>query len=397
MKRKHAGSALLLAAVLALSLLLGACGGKDGADGAQKDTVEQDQPGTDAAGEKDAALEEDGSAGTKKDAAGTEGEEGSQEENPGDGSDPSAAPITEYPVTVTDQLGREVVIEKEPQTIVSGYYISSSLLMALGQQDKLVGIEAKADKRPIYSLAAPKLLELPSVGTAKEFDLEGCAALSPDLVIVPAKLKETIPALEELGLTVLAVKPEDRQLFTELAQLLGVVTNTQGRAAALIANGEEELAELTRALEGIERPTVYLAGNSSFLSTAGEAMYQNSLITQAGGTNVAAELADTYWAEISYEQLLAWNPEYIILAAEADYTVESVLADEQLAECAAVKNGHVYQIPGQIEAWDSPVPGSVMGSLWLTSVLHPESYSPQQYQQAVTEFYEEYYGFVPEI
>ena len=102
---------------------------------------------------------------------------------------------------MTDQLGRQVVIEEEPQTIVSGYYISSSLLIALGQQDKLVGIEAKADSRPIYSLAAPELLELPSVGTAKEFDLEGCAALNPDLVILPAKLKETIPALEELGLT----------------------------------------------------------------------------------------------------------------------------------------------------------------------------------------------------
>ena len=53
----------------------------------------------------------------------------------------------------------------------------------------MVGIEAKADKRAIYKLAAPDLIELPSVGTAKEFDLEGCAALSPDLVILPLKVK----------------------------------------------------------------------------------------------------------------------------------------------------------------------------------------------------------------
>ena len=33
-------------------------------------------------------------------------------------------PAAAYPVTVTDQAGREVVIEEEPQRLVSGYYIS---------------------------------------------------------------------------------------------------------------------------------------------------------------------------------------------------------------------------------------------------------------------------------
>ena len=68
-------------------------------------------------------------------------------------------------------------------------------------QDELVGVEAKADKRTIYSLSAPELQSLPSIGTAKEFDLEGCAALTPDLVIVPAKLKDSIPQMEEQAIT----------------------------------------------------------------------------------------------------------------------------------------------------------------------------------------------------
>ena len=43
------------------------------------------------------------------------------------------------------------------------------------------------------------------------------------------------------------------------------------------------------------------------------------------GVNAAAELTDTYWVEISYEQLLAWDPDYILLASDAGYTVEDVL------------------------------------------------------------------------
>ena len=75
-------------------------------------------------------------------------------------------------VTLTDQAGREVTIENEPQKIVSGYYITTSLLIALDKQDSLVGIEAKADKRNIYSLAAPALIDLPNVGSAKDFNLD---------------------------------------------------------------------------------------------------------------------------------------------------------------------------------------------------------------------------------
>ena len=63
---------------------------------------------------------------------------------------------------------------------MSGYYISTSLLLALGLKDKVTGIEAKADKRSIYKLAAPEFLELPNVGTAKEFDLEPSASLLPE-------------------------------------------------------------------------------------------------------------------------------------------------------------------------------------------------------------------------
>ena len=63
-----------------------------------------------------------------------------------------------------------------------------------------------ASKRPIYSLSAPELIELPNVGSAKEFNLEGCIALKPDLVILPKKLKEAAATLSELGITVLLVE-----------------------------------------------------------------------------------------------------------------------------------------------------------------------------------------------
>lgn len=262
----------------------------------------------------------------------------------------SSQPESQYPVTLTDAAGREVTIEEEPEKLVSGYYITTSMLIALGQQDKLVGIEAKADSRPIYSLAAPELLELPNVGTAKQFDLEGCAAMEPDLVILPLKLKDSVPALEELGITVLTVNPEDLSLLEETITMLGKATGAQEEAQALLDENEETVSFLEETVGGLEKPTVYLGGNSSFLSTAGSKMYQNTLIEMGGGENVAASIEDDYWAEVSYEQILEWNPQVIVIVPEAEYTKDDVLSDPQLADVDAVKDQQVYEMPSSFEA-----------------------------------------------
>ncbi len=299
-----------------------------------------------------------------------------------------------YPVTVVDQAGREVVIEKEPQKLVSCYYITTSLLMALDLDEKMVGIEDNPDYRPIYALSNPKLLELPWVGTAKVLDLEACVALEPDLVILPLRLKDSAGTLEKLGIDVLLVNPESQELLDEMIRLVSVATNTEKNAEALQNFVDSQEKYLQDTLGNLANtPSVYLSGNSNFLSTAGHAMYQSDLIRLAGGTNVAENIEDTYWAEIDYEQLLTWNPDYIILASSAKYTIQDVLDNPNLAECSAVKKGNVYQFPNDAEAWDSPVPGSILGALWLGNILHPDKVSDAECDTLMDEYYETFYEF----
>lgn len=298
-----------------------------------------------------------------------------------------------YPVTITDQAGREVVIEKQPETLVSGYYISSSLLIALELDDKMVGIEAKAGKRPIYKLAAASLIDLPSVGSAKEFDLEGCAALNADLVILPLKLKDAAATLDELGIQTVLVNPESEDLFLEMVDIVATATNTVDRADELKAYINAQKDMLSSKLGGVEDKKVYIASSSSILSTAGNKMYQCDMIERAGGVNVAADIDDKYWVDVDYEQILAWNPDYIIIAAEAEYTEEDVLNDQVLAECSAVVNGNVYKLPSDAEAWDSPVPSGILGSVWVASKLHPEVISEEECGNIIEEFYEKFYDF----
>jgi iron complex transport system substrate-binding protein len=319
--------------------------------------------------------------------------------------------------TVVDQAGRTVAIDAPAQRIVSGYYISSSACIALGLADRLVGIEAKAASRPIYGLAKPQLLSLPDVGTSKEFNLEACIALEPDLVILPYRLRESADIMEELGVNAIVVDPESYEKLIEMVALIGEAAGAQERAQRLAAwiEGEREAIEDAReamedARDAIEekagqpapKPLVYIGGVSSYLTTASDNMFQAALIELAGGRNAASGIegsgasgsgaTGSGRAGVSSEQLLAMDPEAIVIPSEAAYGIDDITSDPMLESLAAVRGGKVFKMPGDFEAWDSPLPSCMLGAGWLLSVLHEGAYPMAALREDAAAFYREFYG-----
>ena len=311
-----------------------------------------------------------------------------------DTTQPPAPPETHpWPRTITDQAGRAVTIESPPQRIVSGFYISSSTIIALGAADRLVGIEARAGDRPIYALAAPELLELPSVGTARDFNLEACLELRPDLVVLPYRLRDIADILWEMGVPAILVNPESLQDLLGMIDLIRQATGAEDSAEHMKAWFEGAITQLNLKTAAIaERPVVYMCGTASWLTTTPRDMFQASLIDLAGGRNAAGDIEGSARIDISYEQLLVMNPEVIIIPPEAGFGVDDVMGDQPLAEIAAVRNGRVYKMPEAFEAWDSPIPSFILGAKWLLSVLHGDIYAIEDLKHDAAAFYREFYG-----
>lgn len=294
---------------------------------------------------------------------------------------------------LTDQAGRSVKIPAEVKRIVSGYYISTSACIALELDDRLAGIEAKADSRPIYRLAAPELLTLPNVGTAKEFDMEACIALEPDLVILPKRLKDVAETMSSMDIAVILVSPESTDELLEMIALIAEATGTSERAETVTARYTESVSSMEKLVQGVmERPAVYMGANHSHLSTAPGSMYQSELIERSGGKNVAAPLEGDNWTEVSYEQLLTFNPDYILIPSEAAYGREDVLKDAQLGKLAAVQKAQVFEMPDALEAWDAPTMSGALGMAWTVHVLHPELYPLEALQKDAAAYYADIYG-----
>lgn len=308
----------------------------------------------------------------------------------------SAAASEAAGITLTDQAGRTVTLEQPAESIVSCYYISTYATIALGLKDKIVGLENKADTRALYALAAPELPELTQVGTLKELNVEAVAALEPDLVIMPQKLIDNAQTLEDLGITVMIVNPETQEGLETMLTLIGEACGASDQAQALTDYNHTQLERAAEMTADLEKPSVCLLGNSSYLSVAPAAMYQNDLIEQAGDVNAAASIEEDYWADVSYETLLALAPEVLVIPSAASYTAEDVMNDPQLADLPAVQNGAVYTMPQGLDEWDSPTPSGILGVLWLTSVLHPEAYPFEEFTADAQAFYQTFYGFTPD-
>ncbi len=294
-------------------------------------------------------------------------------------------------IKIVDMAGREVVIDQPVQRIISGYYPSTSMVISLGLKDNLVGIEERAVKRPLYNLCAKNLLSLPGMGSAKSFDIERCLTLKPDMVVLPLRLLSCAPTLEKFGITVIFINPESLKKCLDALDILSRATKKEQRAKKIKDFTEKQIRKLSSLPKNGK--SVYLAGVTSLLNTSGSKMYQSNMITLAGGRNVAEKISDLHWAQISYEQLLAWNPEVIIIASDAKYSVDDVLKNHNLTNCSAVKLRQVYKMPNTVEAWDSPVVAGILGSLWLASRMYPKKITENYCDKAIKEFYKEFYEF----
>lgn len=305
----------------------------------------------------------------------------------------AASSETSAPITLTDQAGRTVSLTGPAQRVVSAYYLSTSLLIALGREDSVVGIEMKADTRQLYHRAAPHFLDLPAVGSGKGLNVEETAALNPDLVILPVKLADTTEQLDALGIPSLVIDPETMDGFFTAVNLIGRAVGAEDRAAALVDFHKSIMEDVSALCAELGyNPTVYIAG-SDFLSAAGGGMYQNDLIRVCGGVNAAAELPGGRWSDISAEELVAWDPDYIFLVSYAGYSLEDVRADARFAGLSALEDPEttLLSFPGPIEPWDYPTASSALGILWLAAQLHPGTVDRDTYVETAQTFFQDFF------
>lgn len=272
---------------------------------------------------------------------------------------------TTFPMTIKDSYDREIVIEKEPQRVVSIAPNITETVFALKDESKLVG-------RTDYCDYPSEVSKIESVGTIQEPSIEKIVELKPDLVIASTHFsKDTLTKLEELKIpTVVLYGEESFDGVYDTILDVGKILNSNQEAEALISDMKKKVEDVKKGIEGKDKPLVYyvISYGKSGDYTAGKNTFIGQLLEMAGAENAAADVTD--W-KYSLERLIEKNPDIMICPSVGGYK-QGLETTNGYKDLDAVKNKKLYEIDENIITRQGPRLAD--GLYELAKIIHPDAF-----------------------
>ncbi|WP_297549715.1 ABC transporter substrate-binding protein [Thermococcus sp.] len=270
-----------------------------------------------------------------------------------------------YPITIKDFANRTVTIKEEPKRVVSLAPSITEDLYYLGLLDRVVGVTG-------YEDWPPEVKKITSVGGYGAYaSLEKIAELKPDLIIADNAVfykKGFLESLEKIA-PVVIIAPQSIDQIPQAIELLGKIFNREDRAKEVIDEFNAKVNAIKELTKNQPKVKVFFVTWSKPLMTAGKNTFINDVITIAGGANIFNDTKG--WPQVSAEEVIARNPDVIILTPHCGMTIEE--AYKLFAGTNAVKEGHVYMIENENDLIH-PSPRIIKGIEIVAKLLHPDAF-----------------------
>ena len=323
----------------------------------------------------------------------------------------------EKKLTLVDNADRVVTVPRPIERIVATHPDVNRIIIALGECDKLVGISyyssiclcyhpgyAEGEKAELCAaeVCGGRLFELPQLCKYGAPNPEMAVSLKPDVIFGRSASADATQEKTGCPTVVISGSGFDFEKMCKMIDDMGVVLEKEEEAEELISFVEEKIAKLSTVTSQInenEKPKVYFAtrgygsaygGRWGFTSTTGRFDQLNI----AGGINVAEGIPES---SVSKEQIIAWNPDIIILAVLRPGTphhsgsVEDVLSDPDLETINAVKNERVYPTIYPY-CLGTPQDQNLAAAFYLAKLLHPEEFEDLDVEEEGNEIFERFLG-----
>lgn len=267
-----------------------------------------------------------------------------------------AAAVDDFPMTV-DSCGRQVVFDEQPERVLSVASVAAPLLAAAGSADKIVMRTFEAASFP--GEYGPQLADVPLIDPPeRELALEEIIAMEPDVVITYLGAGESASDLEAAGIKLLInrgycadAKGDFEDIFADI-ELFGRLLGTEDAAS-------KEVGELRKRVEAVQvqtadRPAgkravaLIFDRDGGALKAYGSSSTVDKQMAILGLSNVFGDV-DKRNFEPSVEEIIARDPQVIILLSQGDQTPESVRSllesRGELGNIAAVRNDDLVVLP----------------------------------------------------
>ena len=326
-------------------------------------------------------------------------------EEPTQSAEQDATQETAETREITDMAGRKVTVpaaENIESVFSAGPVAAIFLYMVV--PDKLLGWNYELNDVE-KSIILDKYQDLPNFGMGDAVNYEAVIAANPTIAINSGKINDAMVSdcdalSESLGIPVVAVDNElnnSAEAFRFMGELLGV----EDHAEELAQYAEQVFTDIN-ALSDIpeeKKVSVYFGNGEDSLETAPRGSQHAQILDAINAVNVAdLELGDGSRVQISAEQLLAWDPDVIVVNGEpkADKSgssaAEDILSNPDYASLKAVQDQKVYGTPNAPFSWvDRPAgPNRLIGMRWFSALIYPE-YIKCDINEEIHKFFDLFY------
>lgn len=241
-------------------------------------------------------------------------------------------------VSVVDDMGRSVQLERPAQRIVSLAPHITEMLYDAGAGERVVAAVS-------YSNYPPAARELPRIGSHDRFDIERILAYDPDLIVgwQSGNPDESLERLLELGVPMYLSEPRSLDSIADNLERLGKLAGTAEAATAAARRFRERYDRLRqRYSERAPLTVFYEIWNEPLMTVNGEHLI-SAVVRACGGRNVFADLP-TIAPRISVEAVLQRDPEVIIASGMDDRRPEWLDEWKRWPDLAAVERGNLFFI-----------------------------------------------------
>ena len=306
---------------------------------------------------------------------------------------------------ITDMAGRKVTVPaaENIESVFSAGPVAAIFLYMVAP-DKLLGWNYELNDVE-KSIILDKYQDLPNFGMGDAVNYEAVIAANPTIAINSGKINDTMVSdcdalSESLGIPVVAVDNElnnSAEAFRFMGELLGV----EDHAEELAQYAEQVFTDIN-ALSDIpeeKKISVYFGNGEDSLETAPRGSQHAQILDAINAVNVAdLELGDGSRVQISAEQLLAWDPDVIVVNGEpkadksGNSAAEDILSNPDYASLKAVQDQKVYGTPNAPFSWvDRPAgPNRLIGMRWFSALIYPE-YIKCDINEEIHKFFDLFY------
>lgn len=314
---------------------------------------------------------------------------------------PETAPSSTGGNVITDSANQQVVIPAAVNRVADAWRAHNDVVIMLGAGDKIVATVITKSGAPWMYKIQPSLTDaLSTFGT--DFNTEDLVAQKPDVIFVSSG-DTSVPKLQSLGIPVVQLAfttfDQMKDCITLTAQVLG--GGAPERAVQYNAYLDDTISSVTAVTSQIpdaQKLKVLHVESLDPLEVDGGNTIIDQWITDAGGVDVAAQGGVSgNMQQVTMEQVIAWNPDVIIIGANGVNgkvsTVQELMGDQQWASIAAVQNNRVYQNPTGVYLWDRYSPEEVLQLQWAAKTLYSDQFASVDMSRVVTDFYKTYYNY----